>query len=131
MPLQAGHTEATEAVQHFGNSALPYLLEWSSYEPRPWRIQLDRALKGFLTKAPRMVFQEEREQRAYFAVIALGRLGCEQASTIGRLKQLALDPSRRVSRANAVFALNLLEIRRRQEEAKVLVDGFECMDRYR
>ena len=71
---------ATDALRHIGTNALPHLLKWLDYDPRPWRAdQIIRhvrlslttsnpSLRQHLSRDPRL----DRFNEATFALLALG-----------------------------------------------------------
>src|SRR4051812_2545059 len=47
-----GDSAAEEAIRSIGTNSFPYLLQWISYEPMPWRIKVYEIAGKFLKRGP-------------------------------------------------------------------------------
>jgi hypothetical protein len=101
-------TEFTNAIQHIGNKALPFLLNWIAYDPPLWEERLLQIGNRVLTRInPSWILSEsERSNRANRAMIALIALGPEASDGVRRLAQLATNPKTRVGGRRATIVLH-------------------------
>jgi len=103
---QSGNSAAEVALREIGTKALPYLLEWISYEPAPWRLKIYEIAGKLLQKGPNVIFQDRKMLRASCAVRAFGTVGLQDEGITTQLKRMSQEPNRGVSRLYIIFALN-------------------------
>ena len=87
-------SQATEAIQHIGTNALPYLVRWIQYEKPRWKTSLNHLcakLPSSIQKLPpsRWLVCDKAERRAEFATEAFAVLGSKASPVRFELLRLA------------------------------------------
>jgi len=115
--------QATEAIQHIGTNALPYLVRWIQYKAPGWRNFLNHLgtrLPASMqkTRAMHWLLHDKAEDRAFFAVEAFWALGPNANPATDELLRLALaeDPRAPLTQRRATEALmNMTQGRRARD----------------
>lgn len=101
--------KAREAVRQIGPRALPWLLDWISYEPSPRKVALYMAANHILERLnPKWELVDPKPGRADLAVRAFIMLGTNAIGGLEDLERVLGDPKARLGAQRAVEALSRL-----------------------
>jgi HEAT repeat protein len=96
---------AENALRHIGTNAIPFLLQWISYEPSPLRTKLD----SLIEKVPdrwRPRWMDSPGSRSFDAAVAFAVLGAAGSNAIPHLTKQAVTATNEQGTQRATIALS-------------------------
>jgi HEAT repeat protein len=105
--------EATDAIHHIGTNALPCLLKWINYEPRPGQHRLETLVDHLPAKIQdnsflQSLLRNRDQEQAETASVVFSILGPEAHGAVPALTRLMLRTNRPVACYCAMEALSSL-----------------------